>query len=69
MFFLDASSEDLLIRIQRREEKEMFENLYELEKVRNKAIMLVEDWIIIDTSKTINETFSEIKKKLIFLDK
>jgi dTMP kinase len=68
MFFLDASPEDLLKRFKDREEKEMFENLGELVKVRKKALFLVKDWNIIDTSGTFKETFSEIEDILDKLD-
>jgi dTMP kinase len=69
MFFLDASPEEMSKRIEGRKEKEMFETLDELEKVRNKALMLVKNWNIIDASGTIEDTFSRIEKVLIKLDK
>jgi len=69
MFFLDAPSDELLKRFKERSEKEMFENEIELEKVRKKALFLVKDWFIIDTSGTIEKTFSAIEKQLIILDK
>lgn len=68
MFFLDASPEELLDRIETREEKEMFETIKELVKVRKKALMLVKDWIIIDTSCSIEDTFFKINKDLDRLD-
>jgi len=52
MFFFDASAEELLERVKQRKETEMFETLDELKKVRTKALMLAEDWNIVDTGKT-----------------
>jgi len=69
MFFLDASPDKLLQRVENREQKEMFENLHELEKVRKKALGLVRNWNIIDTSGSVEDTFSRIKKVLDKLDK
>ena len=68
MFFLDSSPEKLLDRVGKREEKEMFETKSELVKVRKKALMLVKNWNIVDTSGSIDETFSEIEKILNNLD-
>ena len=69
MFFLDASSDELLQRFEDRDQKEMFENLHELEKVRKKALVLVHNWNIIDTSGSAEDTFSRIVAVLNKLDK
>ena len=69
MFFLDASPEVMSKRIEERKEREMFETLDELEKVRNKALYLVKNWNIIDASGNIEDTFLRIEKVLIQLDK
>ena len=69
MFFLDASPEEMAKRIEERTEKEMFETLDELEKVRNKALYLVKNWNIIDASGSIEDTFIKIDKILTKLDK
>ena len=69
MFFLDATPEELLKRISGRKEVEIFETHDALVKVRNKALMLVGDWFIIDTSGSIKDTFSDIEKILDKLDK
>jgi thymidylate kinase len=69
MFFLDASPKELVNRIEKRDEKEVFETLTELVKVRKKSLMLVKNWNIIDTSKSIENTSSQIEKVLDFLDK
>ena len=69
MFFLDASPQELLSRIQEREELEMFETIQSLKKVRKKALFLVKDWYIIDTSAKVEDTFSVIKGFLDKLDK
>ena len=52
-----------------RNEKEMFENIKELKKVRKKALSLVKNWIIIDASGTIENTFLMIEKSLMKSDK
>jgi len=64
MFFLDATPEDIMNRIETRKEKEMFETHTALVKVRKKALLLVKDWIIIDTSGSINDTFLKIERHL-----
>jgi len=69
MFFLDASPDKLLQRVEDREQKEMFENIYQLEKVRKKALRLVRNWNIIDTSGSVEDTFSRITTVLNKLDK
>jgi len=69
MFFLDASPKELVNRIEKRDEKEMFETLTEFVKVRKKSLMLVKNWNIIDTSGSIENTSSQIEKVLDSLDK
>lgn len=70
MFFLDASPQELVRRIKKRSEQEMFETLEALEKVRSKALMLAaEGWYIIDTSRSLEETAREIAGILDVLDK
>ena len=64
MFFLDASPKEMLKRVDLRDEKEIFENINELKKVRKKALILVKNWNIIDTSDTIEKTFNKIEKIL-----
>jgi dTMP kinase len=68
MFFLDASPKELLNRVDGRDEKEMFENIDELIKVRKKSLMLVKNWIIIDSSSSIRNTTIQIIKTLDILD-
>ena len=68
MFFLDAEPEVVLKRFEERSEKEMFETLESLVKVRNKALSLVKDWYIIDSSKSIDKTYLSIEKILDKLD-
>ena len=60
MFFLDASPTKLLKRFEERDELEMFETLDELVKVRKKALFLADGWNIIDTTGTVESTFSHI---------
>ena len=69
MFFLDASPVNLLGRIEQRDKLEMFETLDELVKVRKKALFLAGSWNIIDTSGTVEETFSHIESVLEKIDR
>jgi dTMP kinase len=64
MFFLDAEPKEMLKRVEMREKKEMFETIDSLIKVRKKALLLVKDWHIIDTSGSVEDTFSKIEKIL-----
>ncbi len=68
MFFLDASPTKLLKRFEERGELEMFETLDELVKVRKKALFLAESWNIIDTTGTVEATFSHIENVLEKID-
>ncbi len=72
MFFLDVEPEELLRRIEKRvegrEEKEMFENIGELRKVRNKALELVKGWHIVDANRSVEEIHDEIDSILDELD-
>jgi dTMP kinase len=68
MFFLDAPPEVLLSRVSQREKKELFETAHELLKVRKKALLLAKQWHIIDTTASVEETFSEISGILKTLD-
>ena len=65
MFFLDADPDELLERIKRRNEVEMFETYDALVKVRGKALLLAKGWHVIETSGSIEDTFSRIKKILV----
>jgi len=69
MFFLDAEPKLMLKRVEDRDEKEMFETLYELDKVRKKALFLVKNWMIIDTSGSVKNTYYQMEKHLNKLDK
>jgi len=68
MFFLDASPTKLLKRFEERNELEMFETLDELVKVRKKALLLADSWNIIDTTGSVEATFSHIKNILEKID-
>lgn len=68
MFFLDASPEVLIERVKKREETEIFETLNELRNVRKKSFMIIKNWNIIDTSGSIEDTYSQIEKILENLD-
>ncbi len=69
MFFLDLEPDELLNRLLKRDENEMFENLNDLVKVRGKALELAKGWHIINTSNSIEHTRFEINKILDDLDK
>jgi dTMP kinase len=68
MFFLDVEPDELLKRLLKRNEHEMFENLNDLIKVRGKALELAKDWHIIHTGNSIEQTRFEINKILDELD-
>lgn len=68
MFFLDANPEDIVERMQERNEREIFETFKELIKVRKKALILVKKWHIIDTSDSISNTFFKIENILDRMD-
>ena len=68
MFFLDASPDELLKRVGEREETEMFETIEELIKVRKVALSLTENWNIIDTTSSVEKTFSHLEEMLDRLD-
>ncbi|MDP3066876.1 MAG: AAA family ATPase [Methanobacteriaceae archaeon] len=55
MFFLDVKPEEALKRLSKRNEREMFENLEDLKKIRDKALQLVKGWHVINTSGTIED--------------
>jgi len=65
MFFLDAEPTVVIKRVEARDEKEMFETFDSLIRVRKKALFLVKNWHIIDTSGSVEDTFSKIEKILI----
>ena len=68
MFFLDANPEELLKRLFDRREKEIFETLDDLKKVRKKSLMLVKNWNIISATGSIQDTYSNIENILNKLD-
>ncbi|MDK2794999.1 MAG: dTMP kinase [Archaeoglobaceae archaeon] len=68
MFFLDAEPEVLAKRVGIREEKEMFENLEDLKKVRDKALRILKGWHVVRTDREIEETRAEIESILNELD-
>lgn len=68
MFFLDVDPEESFRRINGRDNKQMFENLDSLRKVRLKALRLVNDWHIIDTNQSIKKAQEDINEKLDYLD-
>lgn len=68
MFFLDVEPDELLKRLLKRNEHEMFENLNDLIKVRGKALQLAKNWHIINTGNSIEDAQIEINKILDNLD-
>lgn len=68
MFFLDAPPKELVKRFEERSETEMFETEQAIVKVRKKVHGLVVNWHIIDSSKSIENTYKKIEKILKKLD-
>ena len=68
MLFLDAAPEELMERIKKRSETEMFETQEAFLKVRAKALGLVQGWYIINTGGSVEETHAAIEKILDTLD-
>ncbi len=64
MFFLDSPPDELVNRVMHRKQKEMFETYEKLETVRKKSLILVKNWNIIDTTDSIEKTYSKIEKIL-----
>ncbi len=61
--FVDVNAEAAMKRIlERGEELEMFETEEKLEHTRKKMLSIAEDWIIIDNSKTLENTARQIKQ-------
>lgn len=70
MFFLDVEPEEALNRLSLREnKKEMFENISDLIKVREKQLSLAKGWHIINTCNAIEEVQRQIEVILDHLDK
>lgn len=69
MFFLDVSPQESLKRLQMRDEHEMFENLEDLRRVREKALKLARGWHIINTEDPITDVQKRINKILDKLDR
>lgn len=68
MFFLDVEPDELLKRLLKRNEHEMFENLNDLIKVRRKAMELAKDWHTINTGQSIELAQRDINNILVQLD-
>lgn len=68
MFFLDVDPEKALERMENREEKEMFENLPDLIKARNRALNLAKGWHVIKNNGSIEESCQKINQILDQLD-
>ncbi|MEF8834616.1 MAG: thymidylate kinase [Candidatus Thermoplasmatota archaeon] len=64
MFFLDVDPEEAIERLDEREERQIFENKEDLEKIRKRALSIVDEWHVIDTSRPIDEAQEEIKNIL-----
>lgn len=70
MFFLDVEPEEALNRLSLREnKKEMFENISDLIKVREKQLSLAKGWHIINTCNAIEDVQRQIEVILDHLDK
>ncbi len=68
MFFLDVEPDIAIERINGRDDTQMFENIDSLEKVRNRALRIANDWHIIDTSRPIDKVQGDIHNILEKLD-
>ena len=68
MFFLDATTDELMRRVRKRKEIEIFETPNALDKVRSKTLMLTKNWYVIDTNGSMHDTQSKIRKILKNLD-
>jgi dTMP kinase len=69
MFYLEAEPEVCLRRVAEREESEMFENLEDFARVRDKAFKILEGWNFVNTNRPIEETRAEIERILNELDR
>ncbi len=68
MFFLDVKPKIAIERINGRDDVQMFENIDSLKKVRERALKVVDDWHIIDTSGPIHDVQGNIHDILDKLD-
>jgi dTMP kinase len=65
MFFLDVSPEEALRRIKNRgDNEEMFETLPHLEKNRNRALLILDNWKVVDGNVAPDEVFNQIVSTL-----
>lgn len=64
MFFLDVEPNEAFNRMKTRDDKEMFENIEDLTKVRQKELKLVHKWHIINGNKNIEEVQNQINSIL-----
>lgn len=61
MFFLDVTPEEALRRVrQRGEAQEMFETLPHMEKARERAMMIADNWKVVDGNPVPGVVFSHI---------
>ncbi len=66
MFFLDVDPEDAMERIDKREDRQIFENERDLRKVRRRALSVLQDWHVIDASRSAEDVQEKIQ---VILDK
>ncbi len=64
MFFLDVEPEEAMERLKEREKRQIFENKEDLEKIRKRALSILDDWHVIDTSRPIKDAQEEIERIL-----
>lgn len=64
MFYLDVEPTEAYKRLKSREDKEMFENIEDLTKVREKKLKLARDWHIINGNMRIEEIQRQIESIL-----
>ena len=64
MFFLDLEPEEALKRISKRKDHEIFENIEDLLKVREKVMEISYGWKVINTEGSISDVQEEMEKYL-----
>ncbi|AIG98188.1 nucleoside/nucleotide kinase family protein [Archaeoglobus fulgidus] len=69
MFYLEAEPEVCMERVARRSESEMFENIEDFRRVRERAFRILKGWKFINTNRPIEETRREIERILSELDR
>ncbi|MFP4000441.1 MAG: thymidylate kinase [Thermoplasmata archaeon] len=64
MFFLDVDPDEAIERINKRDDRQIFENKKDLEKARRRALSVVDEWHVIDASSSVREVQRDFCKIL-----